>query len=215
MNPYQLIKTIVAGILIAFSAGCKKEKIENGKVPSYTFSNKALAYVKLNEGKYLIYKDSATQLLDSVIVSTSKLETIFIPKISGGLFGSLPAHYEQKFSLVLLKYNGNSESIWFSGNAFTPATYLQTSIDTLAVDLREPDYTTVFTLTNSDKPEFSTTIEGKNYNNVVVTASSNGLEINDPAYKSIIYYWAKEIGIIKRSVNVGGTIKTYTLLRNN
>ena len=209
------IQTIVIGTLLTFSIGCKKEETEYEKVYSSTFSRKALAYVKLTEGKYLIYKDSATQLLDSVIVTTSKLEFIFFPKTSGGLIGSFPPHQEQNFSLVLSKSDSNGESIWFSGYASTPNIYLQNSIDTFQLDLHEPDYTTVFSLTNSDNPQYSVVIEGKNYNNVVVTASSNGLEINDPAYKSAIYYWAKDIGIIKRTVNVVGTIKTYTLLRNN
>lgn len=71
-------------------------------------------------------------------------------------------------------------------------------------------------MTDADQPNLTITVEGKIYNNVVVTINENGLDISNPAYQKTVYYWANGVGIIKRTtITTGGVAKTYTLLRNN
>ncbi len=43
---------------------------------TYIFPKDGLAYIQFKTGKYFIYKDSATLKTDSVIVTTSLLDTV-------------------------------------------------------------------------------------------------------------------------------------------
>lgn len=212
MNKMIIKLFITQIILLAIFTGCKKNDTDVNY--SLSFSRRALEYVKLTEGKYLIYKDSATAALDSVVVTKSKLETYLQPKIPGYL---TPAYYHENFVLELTKYMGSASSEWFYGNAsLVLATMPFASSDTEAVRLYGQYGSPDFIFSASSQSNLSLLVEGVTYNNVVETISDAGVDINHPAYHYDTYYWAKGIGIIKRrEITTGGTIKTYTLLRHN
>lgn len=217
MKHYQVTYLLFIGILFGLFESCKK-KSDDDVSYSLKFSPHSLEYVKLTKDKYFIYKDSATSLLDSVIITTSKLETSLDQKYDIN-FVSIPANYHEGYNLILTKYTATSHAEWFSANAVLSMSgqpYPFASSDTCAVDLREPDNTIVFFLSESSQPNLTMTVEGKTYNNVVVTYNDFGGTIADSYYKNTVYYWAKGTGIIKsRVITTGGAIKTYTLLRNN
>ena len=215
--------SVVLFILIFFVfQSCKKN--EPGTDPalySLKFSRKALDYVNLTIGKFFIYRDSATSLLDSVIVTNSTLEDKYNSSTTPIYGGFYPAFNHENFSLILTKYVGSiSQSEWFNGEAKLWLQLPASSTDTAAVNLGTKDqyantYTT-FNLGENDQPNYSVIVEGITYNNVVRTIYDRGLDINHPDYLKEAYYWAKGIGIIKRETIVtGGSVKTSLLLRYN
>ncbi len=217
--------TIVASFLFQ---GCKKMTVQQPN--QFSFSRHALEYVQLPLSKYLIYKDSASAQLDSVIVSTSKLENIYVPAYGGTSaqlwLDSYSEYYYEAYHLVLSKYNGN---IW-SGNWFVgddgSLNYGQSGGlfgqtvppgNTFSVHLLEKqgnNFLTAFYCDNNQYSNLSMNIEGKTYNNVIENISEFG-NPTDPDYIKTINCWAKPVGIIKRTIISGSSIKTYTLLRNN
>ena len=220
-----ILFTIAASLFIQ---GCKKdisvEIIQQTR--QFSFSRHALGYVQLTLGKYLIYKDSASAQLDSVVVTTSNLVNKYVPSYGGTSaqlwLDSYTAYNYEAFHLALSKYNGNQASNWFAGDDSLnygisgglfggPPT---PSSDTFAVNLKDQDGFPVFYCLNSQYSNLSMNIEGKAYSNVIETILAAG-NPTDPGYKKIIYYWAKPVGIIKRTMINGSSIKTYTLLRNN
>ena len=211
--------------------GCKKvisiETVQ--KTRQFSFSRHALGYVQLQLGKYLIYKDSASAQLDSVVVTTSNLVNKYVPSYGGTSaqlwLDSYSAYNYEAFHLVLSKYNGNQSSNWFvgddslnygvSGGIGGIGGNPQPS-DTFWVNLVEMQnyFLTAFYCSNSQYSNLSMNIEGKTYSNVIETIMASG-NPTDPGYKKTIYYWAKPVGIIKRTIIDASSIKTYTLLRNN
>jgi len=214
---------LISATLMFIFQSCKKESAPDDTV-TVAFSRNALDFVNLAQWKYLIYKDSATATEDSVIITTSKLETVYYPAYTSTWW--FPASYKEKYSLVLTKYTSTSHAQWLSGFALAggwgTAVNGPTYIDTAAVGLEETD--NVYISDNSyiaiiyhtQQVMNAVIIEGKTYNNVVLTITQNTNDINNPEYKKNICYWAKGIGIIKLTViKTGGAVKTYTLLRNN
>ena len=210
-----------------FFQGCKKMEVAVPKTDQFSFSRHALEYVQLPLGKYLIYKDSASGQLDSVVVTTSNLENLYVPSYGGSpsalWLDFYSAYYHDVFHLILSKYIGNQSSNWFIGNGDAHydhggnlfASY-GTPGDTLAVDLRNQDGFDVFYSFNSEYSNLSMNIEGKTYSNIIVTYSGTYfLNPSDPGYQVFVTYWAKPVGIIKRTMRNANSIKTYTLLRNN
>ena len=208
--------------------GCKKTTVQQPN--HYSFSRHVLEYVHLPLGKYLIYKDSASSQQDSVVVTTSKLENKFVPAFGGTSVNlwidSYSEYFYEVFHLVLTKYNGSQPSNWFvvsdslnygsSGGLFGGPLPPATS-DTFGVNLFELQgnyLLSAFYCLNSQYSNLSMNIEGKTYNNIIETISVSG-NPTDPYYVKTIYYWAKPVGIIKRTIINGSSIKTYTLLRNN
>lgn len=182
--------------------GCAKEK--HTPIPKLSFSQKALEYVKLQEGKYLIYKDSASSELDSVIVMESKLDDYFYesPALTWDAatwFGTR-SHYGQKFSLVLTKYENASQSPWLIGEAVTVFdAYTAGSADTTSMSLSGSDPDTgaikVFHFHESTTTNNLIVVEGRTYNDVAITSTTNGSSEGSPYFKSRTYYWAKGIGL--------------------
>jgi len=193
--------------VLAFSS-CKKPSFSGPlfSFPTPTsgggFPSEGLDYVQLTQGKYLIYKDSAGGVVDSVVVTKSILES------PGGAL---------KFSLVLTEVEGTSSMVWFSGNA-NDGSELKLSewySSGTGVDLLNPS-AFFYSTQNTMQMIPSLTIEGKNYINVIVGEYESLLDSNDPGYTKRTFYWAKGIGIIKRRiVSAGGKIKTHDLIRNN
>ena len=210
-----------------FFQGCKKMAVH--QPDQFSFSRHALGYVQLPLGKYLIYKDSASAQLDSVVVATSNLVNKYVPSYAGTSaqlwLDSYSEYNYEAFHLVLSKYNGNQSSNWFVGadsldygsfNGGIGGPQGPSASDTFGVNLYELQnyFLTAFYCSNSQYSNLSMNIEGKTYSNVIETISASG-NPTDPGYKKIIYYWAKSVGIIKRTMIDASSIKTYNLLRNN
>lgn len=88
-----------------FCFSCKKDHKDKPADPvCIRFNPEALAFVQFLLNKYYIYKDSASGMLDSVIVTQSEIKKEFQPEFSWQTgFGSayLPAYFYQSFSLLL------------------------------------------------------------------------------------------------------------------
>ena len=209
---------LISALLMIIFQSCKKESAPDDTY-SVTFSKHALEFVNLTQGKYLIYKDSATAVEDSVIISTSILGTFYTPRGDASNWWA-PPHYTETYSLVLTKFGNDTHSEWLNGTAVAQPDYTNfyphPSTDTSAIDLRETDNSSIFYLSQSGPVLNGINIEGRSYNNVVLTIEANGIDTNASYYKKNICYWAKGIGVIKRTlITTGGAAKTYTLLRNN
>jgi len=213
MKPISVFRPLAIIIIASAFFACKKP--DTTVTLSLAFSRKALEYVNPTEGKYLIYKDSASSLTDSVVVTKSKVSRLLYPESSNSI--TIPAHYQENFGLTLTKYTGTGYAEWLNANAeLAFATLPFYTNDTSAVDLYEVAGGRIFYMRDTDMPSLSMVVEGRTFNNVVVMESDNGLAISNPIYKRTAFYWAKGIGIIKRrTITTGGAVKTYNLLRNN
>ena len=197
----------------------KEEPASSTRLTDSTkFSRDALAYVQLTPGSYFIYKDSTTSSQDSVVVTTSLLDTLYFPGSYDFLFTYKP-HTQEKFDLVLTKFTDSDQVEWFNGHAdaFCDGLGINNNCDSAAVDLMEGGLFAFEGFGYSYPSNLSVAIERRTYNNVIIHDSwTPTLDINDPQYVHNIYYWAKGVGIIKRTnITTGGAVKTYTLLRNN
>jgi len=170
-----------------------------------------LQYVQLDIGKYFIYKDSASGISDSVVVTKSLLENTFTPAVTGGLFETYPAYNSEVFSLTLTKIDVNSESVWLEAQTPPALCCPSLSSNNEPVQMIESNPGLVFCYPKSNCSSVdlisSLTVEGKVYQDVIkVTGGTNS------ASK---YYWAKGIGLIKRIEILNSSTQTYTLIRNN
>ena len=208
-----ITKCIITVFLVTIAVSqlsCKKNDPKPVKI-SLAFSDKALQYVKLTEGKYFIYKNSANANPDSVVVTESYVINVLTPE---NLNSFMPAYYHESFKLTLSKFTSSSSSVWLTGIADIHFSYFPS--DTVALDLREPVGLQAFYLSESDQPGLNIVVEGRAYSNVVLTISEIYMDISHPQYKKTSTYWAKGIGVIKREViTTGGASITYSLLRNN
>jgi len=197
---------ITSFIFFICFTGCKKDKV---LIPFYPLPADGLAYIQFNTGKYFIYKDSAANKIDSVIVTESLLSGT--SGISGPSF--VHDYTSQQYTLVLTEAAPVPGLVWLSGTA--PGNSIE------AINLAAPDGHFIFQYFTSNPavPGIIPTIpiplmvvEGKTYTNIVLTLSSG------PGGSSYFYYyWAKGLGLIKRiETQTGGPVtNTYTLLRNN
>lgn len=202
---------------VALVCSCKKEKKEE-TVNNIRFTRNALDYVNLQPGKYFIYKDSATGSTDSVVVTTSLLESIYVPRLTGNWL-TIAAHYMEKLTLKLdaKKTNGTSQQ-WLYGTAEANS-FLSVPCDTAYIYLSGGEsnlQSEVFFQYHYQNSTETMIVEGTAYNKVVTDVNDNSLPLNDPNYRKTIFSWAKGIGIIKRTIiTTGGVAKTSTLLRHN
>jgi hypothetical protein len=210
---------ILLNLAILLLLSCKKDMPPPPIQQYYTnFRRDGLEYLKVDAGKYLIYKDSATGGLDSVVVTVSILENLFFT----GIYNSdVPGYHAQHLELRLNKFDAFTDSVWLYGDASAelsgPPYH---SSDTADIVLNDQDNLIVFSFPTVSYPGNSLIpsleIEGKTYTNVIKQITDNGLNISDLNYKKNIYYWAKQVGIIKREIiTTNGNIRTYTLLRHN
>ena len=198
----------IVAITIFTAIGCKKE-ISEPAIPKSKLEISGLAYMQLTKGKYLIYKDSVSGDLDSVVVTNSSIKDIYSPPYNYVILfipATFPAYYYESFTLTLTKYNGMQQSEWFSGST-TPPNFNFGVFDSFPVELIEPDKAIAFHYFNNRQISFLI-VEGKTYTQVLEYTW------NTPNKKTT-YYWAKTVGIIKRVVTIAGITKTQTLLRNN
>ena len=170
-------------------------------------STEGLAYVQLGLGKYFIYKDSASAQLDSVIVTKSILKNLYTPGFNGGVFASSPPFYSEVFSLTLTKIDGGIQTIWFEAETDSPSIYAYSSMDNQPISMFYMSFLSFAYALSSALTNL--TVEGKVYNSVIQTIGDNGAELSSPDYISVVTYWAKGVGIIKRTRTDSLGTKTY------
>ena len=222
LQPQCMKGILLLNVLMLSLLSCKKDAPPQPGMYYDYFRRDGLKYLQLNKGEYFIYKDSATGELDSLTVTSSILENLFYTTAyNPGFTGPYDNFTYQFFTLRIKKFDEFTDSIWFEGTAAASigSSPYHTS-DTADILLTEPDQSIAFSY-----PAFSYAdnflipsiiIEGKTYTDVIEHVSYNGLNIGDPNYKKNIYYWAKQVGIIKREIiTANGHIKAYTLVRNN
>jgi hypothetical protein len=183
---------ILCVIFIIFSS-CKKSS-EPAQPPYYPLPQEFLDYAKFTVGNYFIYRDSATNSLDSVIVTKSELTQKVL--ISGGGYSSYFSDRLDQYLIMVdtLGYRQN----WLMTTS--KATYY-------GLFVMESDSSEILLGSYATNTIPTLTIEGKVYNNV--------LEVKDPDFAVI--YWAKGVGIIKRvHTDLWWTNRsqTWTLVRN-
>src|SRR5690242_494363 len=100
---------VLAGTLsFLLALDCKKSSDNKSETIQLKLDAEGLQYIQVDAGKYFIYKDSASGILDSVVVTQSQLENTYTPGYSGGLFNSYPAFNTEVFYLTLTKKDVNS-----------------------------------------------------------------------------------------------------------
>ncbi|HZY40234.1 MAG TPA: hypothetical protein VFE53_26455, partial [Mucilaginibacter sp.] len=67
---YSIFKIGILLLIVYSFSGCKKTT----QPLTYKFSANALAYIQFTSGKYFIYKDSAANKTDSVVVTESLIQ---------------------------------------------------------------------------------------------------------------------------------------------
>jgi len=223
------ISFLLMGALMLLVAACKKQGADK-KTAAMTFSKDALSYVQLPLKRYFIYKDSASGSLDSVIVTTSDLYTYVHPgHISTGLFDfAYDAYNVQAYKLQLTRFSG--QATWFYGaadaNFFNSLPFNDTAAvlsfcgtdNILPVAIAAATncyYGFTYDSYGANGALPAMTVEGKTYNGVFRFQGSNPGEPDStrPLYYASTYYWAKNTGIIKRTVRAGGITSASTLLR--
>src|SRR5262249_42626287 len=126
----KLIITVFLFGLISMAISCSKEHpLYPESETTYSFSPDALAYGRLTQGKYFIYKDSATGFEDSIIVSRSEVIT---EHATNGLFG----WNQQTYYLELSKPYMGSNFQWMKMKAVASTSYYgYTTYDSCQLEL--------------------------------------------------------------------------------
>jgi hypothetical protein len=203
---------IVVVLFFFLISDCKKSSSDHrfdGSIQLKLDAN-GLQYIQLDIGKYFIYKDSASGVLDSVVVTKSLLENKFTPAVTGGPFATYAAYNSEIFSLTLTKMDVNSETVWLEAQTSAALCCPSLSNNNEPVQMYESNGALVFCYPKEDCDFVdlisSLTVEGKVYQNVImVTGGTDGTSK---------YYWAKGIGLIKRT-ETNSDNKTRTLIMNN
>jgi hypothetical protein len=194
-NTIKLILSLLV-ILISFN-GCLKTA---SYAPNYPLSKDGLAYIQLKQGGYFIYRDSTANKVDSVVVTQSSL----ISYTGTTDFGSIKSYSSQQYILVLTEASPVFGIVWLTGS--TQGTIFG------FINLTAPDDHFLFRFVSTTDPSIipSMVVEGKTYANVILTSNSS----YDGSGNSY-YYWAKGVGLIKRTEVKDHVTNTWTLLRNN
>lgn len=197
---------------------CKKTSRDNRSI-QIKLSTEGLAYVQLSPEKYFIYKDSASGKLDSTVVTKSLLENRYTPGFNGGLFASYPPFYSEVFSLTLTKIDGGIQTIWFKAKNRAADCCPSISHDNEPIKMYDTSNILAFYYPDCscDLVQLfpSLTVEGKAYNNVIQAIDTRYPDPDSFDYIQVLTYWAKGVGIIKRTQTDSSGTRTYNLVRNN
>ncbi len=218
------MKTIYKTLLVLFIFLLSCEKEEEPVVTIFATLNKdGVDFLKVIPNKHLIYKDSASLEIDSILITTCELKNIYYPEYkSNGLFTpNTPAYIGEQFKLIYTKKTeANVSSIWFKGVARAHYQY-NAPLSNLPLNLvdyigNSVLYGGAFSYDENTSIIPTFTVEGNNYSNVIIHKTFTSLEINHPNYLKTEYYWAKGIGIIQKSIErTNGVRQTFYLIRHN
>lgn len=209
-------------VLFIFLLSCEKDEIPP-EVITVTLNKDALDFLKVTPSKYLIYRDSATSEIDSIIITKCELKNIYHPEHKSNDFFTpdTPAYNGEQFELIYTKKTiTNESSNWFKGNAQAEYQFYDSESN---IPLNLSDYIDQYIIYNGSFyydentiPLASYIVDGITYTNVITHYTDSALEITDPKYLKTEYYWSKGIGIIQKSIErTNGDRKTYYLIRHN
>lgn len=228
------MKTCLLGFCVLFFAplSCKKAQQEKPSEPAFIqFDPGGLSYLPFKINDYFIYRDSASGILDSVVVTESKIDKDVVPAdIYQSPFGPVnyPAYYYQELSLSFTRFEGMSQQLWFhataKSNRFIMGPVTANS-DSAFLSLSEEDttfqgecfgypVTPYYSPQNSVDTFSSFIIEGNSYSNVIFYSNSNTLDTPAQDFVRVTYFWAKGVGIIKRQIKTRSVQETLTLVRH-
>jgi hypothetical protein len=183
------------------------------------FDITALEFIEIHWNRYFIYKDSATGLTDSVIVTQKNTSSIFHDSVPGN--PPIPAYTHQTYKLTLQKFSGSSNQVWFDGLASCDSQYrnafhfVDSDFDLYDKQNNLPAFWYPFT--SSGVKQYSLiptiTIEGTTYVQIHKFSATNGLQPTDTNYLETIFYWEKGTGIIKKEIRTFNSVKTFLLVR--
>ncbi|MBL0057074.1 MAG: hypothetical protein IPP31_13015 [Chitinophagaceae bacterium] len=169
-------------------------------------------------GRSYILRDSVTGTLDSVVVSQSAIEYIITHPTSGNTPGWVAAQYKINMEI---KTNGMTPP-WLNATAqcdrvpdHTPDNYFDTTI-TVYNDLSGlPLFWYPLKTISRNIYRFHATLNigGIIRSQVHEFATNNGLSPADPGYESSVCYWVRDIGIVKRELRSGSSVKTTEMIR--
>ncbi len=180
-------------INLIFLQSCRKE---SRSLAYYRLEDTALELIRLNQGSYYIYRDSATSQLDSVIVSESRLE---LKKLYS--MPSQDIYHADYLKLALKKVNASGVSNdWLSAET-TPG-YEFYLFSGYPVSGQLLFFFPFWSRQNIYELKPVATIEGTNYTNVHCFTQPHGSTC----------WWVKGIGIIKLSYYTSG-LQTFFLVR--
>ncbi|MES1215583.1 MAG: hypothetical protein ABUT20_08700 [Bacteroidota bacterium] len=213
-------------MLLALFFSCKKEDPVNNEYTSFDYPSGYLNYMDIPMHSYFIYKDSSTGNEDSVIVTENIKRTIFNYG-NGVIAGNQYKHYVLQMDVTLSKFiSANNSSLWLKARSVTNDNRATVATAESVMLFAGPcedcmwgilDYPIV-----SNYDPFSDRgaeilnsyeVEGKVYNDVIHIVYGVGSPTDDE-YKNVIYYWAKGVGIVKRTFTSKSSTQTWTLLRN-
>ncbi len=211
-------KVIYFAFLVYLSCGCSKEEAKD--ILYFKIHPEALKYIKFDQGKYFVYKDSATGRIDSVIVTNNTLTTKHIAA-SQGSWISLPEYNEEHIQMTLHRYGDNAGTNWFKAEGeamaqfYNPPHFL--SNDSASIDLTEiinrpgGDVSTIGGAFSSTRTPFSISVEGVTYPSVILGGFTDASYYPNSLRE---FYWAKNVGIIKKVIVLENTRYVSTLVRH-
>jgi len=168
-------------------------------------------------GRYYIFRDSASGRLDSIAVTQCRIDyTLHAATATAPAWQA--AQYKNNMEIMS---NGTSQP-WLNVTAicdYTPYPSLGYYFDSTVTVISEPGGLPVFwyPLKNSGRNTYKfypvLTIGGTARQQVHEFATDNGLPPADPNYESSVYYWAPDIGIVKRTIKTPSQVRTAELIR--
>ncbi len=229
----QSIKLLGILIVILAYGSCKKKTSDTQPhlVSDYLkFSTTGLQYIKPPVNSYFIYRDSASGLLDSVVVTESSIEKKLHPEHLDTLPGwvssvvTIPDHYYEELHLKFTKVIGSISENWLTlgaSNIGSEGSLFGTPDSSILLSRWDKAYTNSDGLVCFYYPFLSSisttissiTIQGKIYNNVEKFSYERPSVATDSTIR-FNYYWVKGIGLIKREEVTTNTNHSWSLIRN-
>jgi hypothetical protein len=201
-------------LLMAFIIGCipDDEPLYNCEdpIPEYRLDEDFKAYLDFQLGTYWVYEDSLSRMLDSVYIISNRNE------IKEGISGrGCDARFRNEFIYMQQFSNGKGEQLTAS-TTFSGFGYQYYNPQGRAGSLYKQK--------NEDKPSEQTiikrdtiqnlTFENDNFSDVIIAMSplrdSLGLSSD-----TLIQWWAKGIGVIRKESKDGGVqrIKNFNIIK--
>lgn len=197
----QFLFTILCCWSVISFTSCSKEDLT--QTPRYIIPLPALAYLQLPQNRIFAYKDSATGIVDSVVLDRFSIYTDYQPPYTvwtgSPLFGheeSKPGYEYQKISFRLIRVKDSSTFMEvFSIDPYYPngpSSSANGIVNITGFIHADNVYWTrnIFSYPSNTKIS-SLTVENKTYTDVIMSAKN---------YEGDPFYWAKNVGIIKFSV---------------
>jgi hypothetical protein len=206
---------------------CKKESpANNNDNESFDYPTGFLEYADIPLHSYFIYRDSANGNEDSVVVTENKKQTNF--SFGNGVIpGNKDKYYSLELNCTLTKITvTNGSSLWLKTRSVTGVTPETIPVATPVLlfagecsdclsSIMEYPITTYYDPAADRGVDIldNYEVEGKGYVDVIHIVFAFGSPA-DNDYKKVTYYWAKNVGIVKRTLITKSSTHTWTLVKN-